>query len=264
MVSSGAPIPTEREWVEWPSPTGGEALVILSADDAYMRRYVAVAVVTALMAGMPIHVNAVAPSASVWSALLGLSRRFRGRVTLSRESPKVAAEEWKIYSAMSRFFCARRIIEVVGCPIYTVDIDSVILRPLPVPPADYGLYLRDVEDPSLAVWCATVFVAPTGVDLLAELEDWFMRKYPRIWLDDQAGLHAVHNGPLGRRGLRFVRITNRLIGFEPQPGIAIWSPKGDRKERNDRFLHVSGRCSSLLWKTVGQPAPDLEGADDAR
>ena len=116
-----------RQWVR--PPGKGGVVILVSADEVYLRRYLGGMLVSALLAGMRLHVNAISPSKDAATMLDKLAIRFRGVVSFSTEEPSLPDAEARPYFAASRFFCARELIQQYSCAVHMVDIDSIVMRP---------------------------------------------------------------------------------------------------------------------------------------
>lgn len=249
----------ERRWLY--SPRYNDQVVVVSGDDVYLCRYLGGAAASILLAGMRLHVNAVAPSAQMTAALERLVRRFPLAISLSVETNQLEGEQARAYFAASRFLCARELVSRYRCSVFILDVDSVVLRPFVFPDTDYGLFLRTTDDPRFQVAAGALFVAPSGLGLLDSFADAFAECRPWSWFDDQKCLTRAHQ-EMKACGLRAVRLTNRFLGFEPLPEIAVWSAKGRSKTADVRFVRTSMRLSETIWRAVGAGAPEWPAADD--
>ena len=240
-----------RDW-RYP-PRAGGCVLLVSADDIYLRRFVGGVVASALLNAVRVHINAIGPAPVTLAALDALAERFPGAVSLSVEADHMPTETRRPYCAASRFFCAHDLVNYFNFDVYTIDIDSLIMRPIPMPNADYGLFFRDIADPRFKVAAGLVFIGHGGGRFLDAMTTFWARRRPAVWYDDQACLVEAHDHCRGE-GLRAARLTDRLMGFNYRPELAVWSAKGDRKIRDEAFLRLSRTLSTTLWRRLGQPS----------
>ncbi|MEC8137817.1 MAG: hypothetical protein VX107_16845, partial [Pseudomonadota bacterium] len=125
-----------RDW-RYP-PRAGGCVLLVSADDIYLRRFVGGIAASALLNAMRIRINAIGPAPVTLTALDALAKRFPGAVSLSVEADHPSTETRRPYYAASRFFCAQNLINEFNCNVYTSDIVVLIMRQIPVPNVDYG------------------------------------------------------------------------------------------------------------------------------
>lgn len=237
-----------RDWL-YP-PRARDQVVLVSGDERYLGSYLGGLAASVLLAGMRLHVNAVGPGPVTARFLERLVRRFPLAVSVSIESVDLDGEEARTYYAASRFLCARELVERYRCDVYLLDIDSIVLRPFCFPEADYGLFLRDSDDPRFQVAAGAAFAAPGGLAFLEAFAERFMASRPWTWFDDQRCLAWAH-AQLSSSGLRAVRLTNRLLSFEAHPEAAVWSAKGASKTDDVTFVQTSSRLSMILAGSVG-------------
>ena len=240
-----------RDW-RYP-PRAGGCVLLVSADDIYLRRFVGGIAASALLNAMRIHINAIGPAPVTLTALDALAKRFPGAVSLSVEADHPSTETRRPYYAASRFFCAQNLINEFNCNVYTSDIDVLIMRQIPVPNVDYGLFLRDTGDPRFKVNAGLVFVGRGGAPFLDAMTTFWARRRPAAWYDDQVCLTEAHDHCRGDR-LQAARLTDRLMGFSYRPELAVWSAKGERKTSDRAFVRLSRTLSTALWRRVDQPS----------
>ena len=115
-----------RDW-RYP-PRAGGCVLLVSADDIYLRRFVGGIAASALLNAMRIHINAIGPAPVTLTALDALAKRFPGAVSLSVEADHPSTETRRPYYAASRFFCAQSLINEFNFNVYTYDIHVLIMR----------------------------------------------------------------------------------------------------------------------------------------
>src|SRR5690606_8531443 len=94
----------ERSWIH--PPRANDRIVLVSGDDIYLRRYVVGLAASALLAGIRLHINAVAPRADTLAAQARMVQRFTLAVSHSAEDVQHLPDEEATFFAASRFLCA--------------------------------------------------------------------------------------------------------------------------------------------------------------
>lgn len=219
-------------------PADAESIIFASCDTRYCADH-AVKLAYSVRRNAPashFHLHVVNPTPGLEDGLTVLSVDLGGGFTWTTEEVDLSPlsdEQVRAYYACSRFMFAS-FVSWGHAPLFIVDADCIVRRPLEVPKTDVGLYIRPDHPTHMRIAAGLVYVAPTrwgqdfitkvGLDLVSRFEKgvagWYMDQIA-LWLT----LEDMATGPM-----TVARFGPDVLDWEFAANSAIWTAKGPRKK----------------------------------
>lgn len=198
--------------------------------------------------GRALHVHVVNLTEGI-EAILALVAADTGlTLTISYELADLTvmgAQDRKAYYACIRFVRAAQVLRLVDAPLWVLDADSIVLKPLPEPSEDYAIFERPDHPDHMRVAAGAVFLRPTlaghaFLDGTAGAISKAIEQGGLQWYLDQLCLAGVHE-MVGREveGRSYLRLTNAFMGWEPEHDCVVYTGKGPRKDEQGRYLDLA-------------------------
>lgn len=196
-----------ERWMPVPPAAEGGAILLVSVDSGYWRRFGGWFLAHALKdaAGNRVHVHIVNPGAEDRADLDRRCADQPGRLSWSLERIDLSVHApgaETTYYACARFFVALDLLERTGAPVFITDIDARCTAPLPPDLRDGAGWdltvMRDrrARGPFDDIIVSFLGVAPTAagrefLGLVGAYIGWFFDRGEAAWTLDQAAPYAV-------------------------------------------------------------------------
>jgi len=184
----------------------------------------------------------------------------KGKMTFSIEKLQIPSgtnsEVLRTYFASNRFLVAPQLLEAGGA-MYLSDIDSLFNEKLRKIDADVGLFLRDPL-PGTVGWEALGTRVAAGLVYYSGSQGSrdFAAKVHRgintnglVWFTDQVALYQTYH--YYEKSLTFHRFDGSTMDWEFIEGTPIWTGKGARKDKNDKYIARKRQYESKLPSVKG-------------
>jgi len=228
--------------------------VMASCDELYLDAHGPAFVASNAIADNSIHihvmVNHTTPKSLVMTKLNQFRIRYnaiarKGKMTFSIETLKIphgtSSEVMRTYYASNRFLVAPQLLEGGGA-MYLSDIDSLFNAKLERIDADVGLFLRD-SLPDTVGWEALGTKVAAGLVYYSGSQGSraFAAKVHKgiadnglMWFVDQVSLYQSYQ--YFEKSLTFHKFDNSIMDWDFIEGTPIWTGKGNRKDKNDKYV----------------------------
>lgn len=228
--------------------------IMASCDDLYLDAHGPAFVASNAVADNSIHIHVMEMPQQIRRETITKLNRLRirynavarkGKMTFSIENVRVPpgtnSEMMRTYFASNRFLVAPQLLEAGGA-MYLSDIDSLFNEKLRKIDADVGLFLRD-SLPGTVGWEALGTKVAAGLVYYSGSpgsRDFAAKVYNNIaqngltWFTDQVALYQAYQ--YYEKDLSFHKFDGSVMDWEFIEGTPIWTGKGNRKDKNDKYL----------------------------
>lgn len=235
-------------------------ILFASCDPLYFERHAPAFLVSAALAKHNAVVNVVGEETSkIRETVSKINEKFGSAhvVNFSDPPPKHFNDaERKTFYACSRFTLLPSLLPLFS-PALVLDIDCMIMKHIPEPDYDIGMFLREPlpgtigwEAEGTRVAAGALFIGLKDINA-AKLIRGAIESRAKIdgwnWFLDQIALNTVYQSYIkDNASIKFHTYDQSFMDWEFVEGSSCWTGKGSRKYDNPKYLAKKKEFEDLL------------------
>jgi len=214
--------------------------ILTSSDALYFNEFGPALFQSSVNANTNIHFNIIQPDTEAANLVLKMgARNSNNNVTFSFTYVDFLEEvNSKVYYCSDRFFLARDLLALdPGFSCITLDIDSLIMKPVPYQSCDLGLWLRPNEPSGMNLLAGMCYFSDWSIDFVQEATKRMDSSKFTNWFDDQKALWETYQ-KYDMEEITFTDFYNsKLLDWSFKDDTYIWTGKGPRKHADPIYVN---------------------------
>lgn len=241
-------------------------ILYASCDGKYFEKFAPAFFMGALNHNHKIHIGVCTPMNEAQLELRGRIERIGGdmvRITNDNASQHTmktfAGDEERVWFSTRRFVHLPNVLSFYGkdTRVMCLDIDSLVMKPIPFPNVDFGLYLREHENTGAAnsweeegmkVAAGIVYVTHNVKSFVDDVAKRITESQKILWFMDQVAIYRAYNKlweddnnsvpPWDGSNLSFINFNNTpYMDWNFNDDSYFWTGKGNRKYDDPKYVH---------------------------